>query len=36
MVIVALSNGLAIEGLLDPGAVPAELFGWVLSRLVGA
>lgn len=35
VVILALSNGLAIEGLLDPEAVPADLLGRVLSRLVG-
>jgi AcrR family transcriptional regulator len=36
VVILALSNGLAIEGLLDPEAVPADLFGRVLARLVGS
>lgn len=35
VVILALSNGLAIEGLLDPQAVPDDLFGRVLARLVG-
>ena len=35
VVLLALSNGLAIEGLLDEDAVPADLFGQVLARLVG-
>jgi len=35
VVILALSNGFAIEGLLDPEAVPIDLFGRVLARLVG-
>jgi AcrR family transcriptional regulator len=33
VLILALSNGLAVEGLLDPEAIPAELFGRVLSRM---
>jgi hypothetical protein len=32
--ILALSNGLAIESLLDPDAVPSELFGRLLAQLV--
>jgi hypothetical protein len=32
--ILALSNGLAIESLLDPEAVPKELFGHLLAHLV--
>jgi AcrR family transcriptional regulator len=32
--ILALSNGLAIESLLDPDAVPDELFGRLLTHLV--
>jgi AcrR family transcriptional regulator len=35
VVILALSNGLAIEGLLDPEAVPADLLGHMLTRLIG-
>lgn len=34
VVILALSNGLAIEGLLDPDAVPADLLGRVMTRLI--
>ncbi len=32
-VALALSNGLAIESYIDPGAVSADLFGQVLARL---
>lgn len=35
VVILSLSNGLAIESLLDPDAVPTDLFGRVLARMVG-
>ena len=34
-VVLALSNGLAIEHLPDPDDVPAELLGDVLARLLG-
>lgn len=34
MVIVALSNGLAVEGLPDPDAVPPDLVARVLAQLV--
>lgn len=33
-VLLALSNGLAIEELAEPGVVPVELIGEVLGRLV--
>lgn len=36
VVILALSNGLAIEAQIDPEAVPPDLFGWVLGRLAGS
>jgi AcrR family transcriptional regulator len=32
-VINALGNGLAVEKMMDPDAVPDELFGWTLSLL---
>ncbi|RJQ74485.1 TetR family transcriptional regulator [Pseudonocardiaceae bacterium YIM PH 21723] len=32
--VLALSNGLAIEELMDPGSTPPELMGQVLSALV--
>jgi hypothetical protein len=34
VVLVALANGLALEALPDPGAVPDGLVGRVLARLV--
>lgn len=33
--VLALSNGLGIEGLIDPAAVRPELFGEILARIVG-
>jgi AcrR family transcriptional regulator len=33
--LLALSNGLAIEGLLDPDAVPARLFSQLVESLLG-
>jgi AcrR family transcriptional regulator len=33
--VLALSNGLGIEGLIDPEAVSPALFGEVLARIVG-
>ncbi|HUW40319.1 MAG TPA: TetR/AcrR family transcriptional regulator [Rectinemataceae bacterium] len=33
-IVLALSNGLGIEGIMDPEAVRPELFGEVLARLV--
>lgn len=33
VVVLALSNGLAIEGLIDAEAVPPDLFGRLLARL---
>ncbi|WP_245992546.1 TetR/AcrR family transcriptional regulator [Prauserella muralis] len=33
MVVLALSNGFAVEDALDPGAVPPDLFGRVLAAL---
>jgi AcrR family transcriptional regulator len=34
--VLALSNGLAIEALADPEAVPPELFGTILNLMLGA
>ncbi len=34
MVLIALSNGLAVEALPDPDAVPDELLTRVLAELV--
>jgi AcrR family transcriptional regulator len=34
-VLMALSNGLALERQIDPGAVPDDLFGRVLALVVG-
>jgi len=34
--VLALSNGLAIESLADPEAVPPELFGTILNLMLGA
>jgi AcrR family transcriptional regulator len=36
VIVLALSNGLAIEALADPEAVDAELYGSALSLLFGA
>jgi AcrR family transcriptional regulator len=33
--VLALSNGLGIEGLIDPEAVGPELFGEILAKIVG-
>jgi len=33
-IVLALSNGLGIEGIIDPGAVRPELFGEVLAKIV--
>jgi AcrR family transcriptional regulator len=35
VLVLALSNGLAIEALADPTAIPDGLFGRVLARLAG-
>ncbi|MGH3739614.1 MAG: TetR/AcrR family transcriptional regulator [Micromonosporaceae bacterium] len=35
VVVLALSNGFAVESGLDPGAVPEDLFGRVLAVLAG-
>lgn len=35
VVLMALSNGLAIEGGIDPEAVPADLLGRLLGAMVG-
>ena len=33
VVVLELSNGLAIESIADPGSVPSELFGSILGLL---
>ena len=33
-IILGLSNGLALERLIDPGAVPGDLLATILDRLI--
>jgi hypothetical protein len=35
VVLLALSNGLAVESQIDPDAVPADLLGRVLGLIAG-
>jgi hypothetical protein len=35
VVLLALSNGLAVETEIDPAAVPADLLGRVLTLIAG-
>lgn len=36
VIVLSLSNGFAVEGYLDPDAVPEDLFGRVLAVLAGS